>query len=1104
MMANRLPSAFVAFFMILSVLLSSGCMQDEPPKDSDNDGHLDSSDAFPDDRYEWSDLDEDGVGDNADDFPKDPTEWVDSDYDGVGDNADLFPNDYRDWEDSDNDGVGDNSDDFPDDPNEWKDSDNDGVGDNADAFPNDSFETNDTDGDGVGDNSDDFPDDPNEWEDSDGDGLGNNYEEYIGTNPNDWDSDGDELSDYIETNTGIWQSGNDTGTNPLSVDSDGDGLSDAIETNSGSPILEIDEDWRAPGNVNEPFEPEDVFIETELKLNVVLIGIDLSEEGEAELRDRIPTTYIPLDRQQSILANDEVPMGVEYSLDLAFINAPDELYSAYNDFLNDSKSMEWKIEDYIDDNGNYYVDDAFDEVFGDDDYSDVEVDGVNVYEAESWLYYNADSYEGMENLFDDYVLFFLYPDTDIWPYYYYGNATETDTGEEFTANNLVAYGGNYPLYFIDLMTPPPSILEERGSEANRENNPPLWLVDSNEDAYDLLAEYIEESLQFIFIPSYIYTPEYQVEYWIDFIIIDATSDDSVIDNIEDYVDVTTIKRSLKDVIPYSELTFYTYVHDFEEEWLEDLKEVYDETTEVYYDFGICDSLHIIDSEALLPEADKLIFRPEGMVTIPVFIFVEDHCAGVDGLSSGIAKGYEDGSPFGIFIPTGKTILEKHGLTQTSVHEIGHFLGLHHPHDRFIGFDSSGNLDYETDWYWDQIETPMTYLDESHNLYFDDFNRDTLDRGHILYLLNLTQHRLYEIWTIFEESGYTYDTLPWMFREALFNLERNWNRAITEFENKNYFDYFSSGLNSFDYALNAYNGAEEILNWTSDLEDYVPYYLIGFGTDPNNPDTDGDGIMDGYETMTGVWASEFNTGTNPVVADTDGDGLVDGYESNTGTWVDDTDTGTDPNNVDSDYDGSNDGGEINSETDPTNFDTDGDELSDGYEEMIGSNPLVVDTDGDGLNDGYEILIWGSDPTLVDTDGDGFDDAEDFWPTFNFELTVLIYYYNVENTDFWDEDDVYFKIFIEDSETYVTDYVDNQDEYSVDYDFTYDVDDDMFGFHIAVQAWDFDGGDGSGDDYYDIDGQNEDYVQLDMYYYPWHGWAEILLRSFLLKEWTMDIR
>jgi hypothetical protein len=42
-----------------------------------------------------------------------------------------------------------------------------------------------------------------------------------------------------------------------------------------------------------------------------------------------------------------------------------------------------------------------------------------------------------------------------------------------------------------------------------------------------------------------------------------------------------------------------------------------------------------------------------------------------------------------------------------------------------------------------------------------------------------------------------------------------------------------------------------------------------GTDPRNPDTDGDGLSDG---------AEVNTyGTNPLLADTDGDGLSDGAE-----------------------------------------------------------------------------------------------------------------------------------------------------------------------------------------------------------------------------------
>src|SRR5205085_7761369 len=51
-----------------------------------------------------------------------------------------------------------------------------------------------------------------------------------------------------------------------------------------------------------------------------------------------------------------------------------------------------------------------------------------------------------------------------------------------------------------------------------------------------------------------------------------------------------------------------------------------------------------------------------------------------------------------------------------------------------------------------------------------------------------------------------------------------------------------------------------------------------GTDPANPDTDGDGLKDGVETNTGVWVSASNTGTNPLLADTDGDGVKDSVET----------------------------------------------------------------------------------------------------------------------------------------------------------------------------------------------------------------------------------
>ncbi|WP_152206339.1 malectin domain-containing carbohydrate-binding protein [Marinobacter changyiensis] len=110
-----------------------------------------------------ADMDNDGVVDSEDAFPEDSSEWIDTDGDGIGDNADLYPNDPGNPIDTDGDGVPDSEDDFPNDPSEWVDSDLDGVGDNSDAFVTDPAEWTDTDEDGVGDNGDVYPDDPSRY-----------------------------------------------------------------------------------------------------------------------------------------------------------------------------------------------------------------------------------------------------------------------------------------------------------------------------------------------------------------------------------------------------------------------------------------------------------------------------------------------------------------------------------------------------------------------------------------------------------------------------------------------------------------------------------------------------------------------------------------------------------------------------------------------------------------------------------------------------------------------------------------------------------------------------------------------------------------------------
>ncbi len=80
----------VTLMLLFMILLSPSLTPIASIGDWDDDGHANSTDAFPRDPSEWVDSDSDGVGDNGDAFPADQNETEDSDGDGVGDAADFL------------------------------------------------------------------------------------------------------------------------------------------------------------------------------------------------------------------------------------------------------------------------------------------------------------------------------------------------------------------------------------------------------------------------------------------------------------------------------------------------------------------------------------------------------------------------------------------------------------------------------------------------------------------------------------------------------------------------------------------------------------------------------------------------------------------------------------------------------------------------------------------------------------------------------------------------------------------------------------------------------------------------------------------------------
>ncbi|MCP4251313.1 MAG: hypothetical protein GY778_30120 [bacterium] len=150
-----------------------------------------------------------------------------------------------------------------------------------------------------------------------------------------------------------------------------------------------------------------------------------------------------------------------------------------------------------------------------------------------------------------------------------------------------------------------------------------------------------------------------------------------------------------------------------------------------------------------------------------------------------------------------------------------------------------------------------------------------------------------------------------------------------------------------------------------VPDYQDEFLLAhrsnwYATDVG--DTDGDGLPDTWENqhfgdlthngsqdeepdgLTNL--EEFNNGTDPLNPDTDGDGLSDGDEVHI--------HGTDPTNTDSDQDGLDDAAELAEGTDPNDADTDDDLMTDGWEVANGLDPLVNDAALDPDNDGFANL------------------------------------------------------------------------------------------------------------------------------------------------------
>ena len=200
-------------------------------------------------------------------------------------------------------------------------------------------------------------------------------------------------------------------------------------------------------------------------------------------------------------------------------------------------------------------------------------------------------------------------------------------------------------------------------------------------------------------------------------------------------------------------------------------------------------------------------------------------------------------------------------------------------------------------------------------------------------------------TIVAQLGF--DLLSWVWLGGTDeNVEGVWEWVTGEpWSFSPWFESQPDNYNNEDYLHSWY--LEIGLGWNDAPHDYpgMRGYLLEKEkdfTDPNNSDSDDDGLSDG---------AEVNThGSDPNNSDSDDDGLSDSDEVNI--------HGTDPSDSDSDDDGLSDSDEVNMHsTNPLNSDSDGDNEPDGIEVLMGFNPInsvsKLDFRGSASGTGFEL-------------------------------------------------------------------------------------------------------------------------------------------------------
>ncbi|MFX0172366.1 MAG: hypothetical protein ACFE9L_10625 [Candidatus Hodarchaeota archaeon] len=124
----------------------------------------------------------------------------------------------------------------------------------------------------------------------------------------------------------------------------------------------------------------------------------------------------------------------------------------------------------------------------------------------------------------------------------------------------IIYGGDYPNrgVFLDLSAGPIEYHETEATESSEgvsaQTISPIWDYTFPQDKGILnanITEYIQETIDMVFTPSYIYEPVIKNDFYLVVYILDNTSAGNIYANPTNYISPTVVTTALEALVPYA-------------------------------------------------------------------------------------------------------------------------------------------------------------------------------------------------------------------------------------------------------------------------------------------------------------------------------------------------------------------------------------------------------------------------------------------------------------------------------------------------------------------------------------------------------------------------